>query len=195
RHIQPGELVFCVASVLYQAQVRHLLMWIAIHHGCFKPRWSNRVQDEWTGSLLKACSPETQNRLKARLNETRLLMDQHVPEGLVTEYEDIESSVVLPDPDDRHVLAAAIKCGASILLTENVRDFPRSVLLQYTIDLCTVDAFLEALSRTFPADVANSVQEILDELNSPKLSLKDYCEALASKGYLRAALSISRLFT
>ena len=53
-------------------------------------------------------------------------MDEHVPDCLVTGYEPLISGLSLPDADDRHVLAAAIHVGASLIITYNLSDFPAS---------------------------------------------------------------------
>ncbi|MBI2570455.1 MAG: PIN domain-containing protein [Candidatus Schekmanbacteria bacterium] len=63
-----------------------------------------------------------------RLDRTRSLMEQAIPDCSVTEYEPLFSSLSLPDPDDRHVLAAAIRAGAQVIVTFNLDDFPSEAL-------------------------------------------------------------------
>ena len=69
-----------------------------------------------------------QDLKREQLDRTRELMDQAVPDCLVSGYEGIEATLALPDPDDRHVLAAAIKCGAGTIVTYNLKDFPDHLL-------------------------------------------------------------------
>ena len=64
-------------------------------------------------------------------------MDRHVPDCLVTGYEPIIPTLTLPDPDDRHVLAAAIRCGAGSIVTFNLGDFPASALGQFDTEPST----------------------------------------------------------
>jgi hypothetical protein len=61
---------------------------------------------------------------------------------LVTNFEDLIPSLVLPDPDDRHVLAAAIRTSADLILTFNIKDFPAELLRPYGIEACHPDPFL-----------------------------------------------------
>ncbi len=56
------------------------------------------------------------------------MMNDAVPDSIVTGYEYFIESMTLPDPDDLHVLAAAIRCGASVIVTFNEADFPRPAL-------------------------------------------------------------------
>lgn len=69
-------------------------------------------------------------------------MCQAVDDCLVTGYEDLVESLSLPDRDDRHVLAAAIRCGAQVIVTENKRDFPKTALMPFDIEAQSADEFL-----------------------------------------------------
>jgi hypothetical protein len=91
---------FFDANILYSALVRDLLMNLT-NTDLFHPKWSRAVQDEWIRNLL-----ENRPDLKPeQLERTRELMDRHVPDALVTGYEDVIDGLLLPDADDRHVLS------------------------------------------------------------------------------------------
>ena len=60
-------------------------------------------------------------------------MDRAIPDALVTGHEELIAGLTLPDVDDRHVLAAAIRCNASVIVTFNEKDFPAAVLSHYAI--------------------------------------------------------------
>ena len=116
------------ACVLYPAQLRDLLLRVAISD-LFKARWTDQIHDEWIRNLLENrpdIAPE-------RLARTRELMNASVPDCLVTEYEPFIQQLTLPDQDDRHVLAAAIRCQAGVIVTLNLRDFPEDVVSDYGI--------------------------------------------------------------
>lgn len=95
---------FYDANVLYPSELRNLLMHLALT-GLFRARWSAAVHEEWISSLL-ANRPDL---TREKLERTRRLMDQHAGDALVTGYEHLISGLQLPDPNDRHVVAAAIR--------------------------------------------------------------------------------------
>ena len=72
-------------------------------------------------------------------------MDLHVRDGLIEDYEELIDGIKLPDPNDRHVLAAAIKANAQTIVTYNLSDFPSSALSKYEIDAQHPDEFLRHL--------------------------------------------------
>ena len=65
---------------------------------------------------------------RQQAEKIRELMNAHVVDCIVTGYETLIPSLTMPDPDDRHVLAAAIRCGADLIVTFNLKDFPEAVL-------------------------------------------------------------------
>ena len=111
------------ACVLYPAPLRDLLMHLALSD-LYRARWSDMIHDEWTRNVLAIRPDLTQDQLK----RTRQLMNTHVRDSLVSGFEYLIPSINLPDPDDRHVAAAAIHSGASLIVTFNLKDFPAHAL-------------------------------------------------------------------
>lgn len=111
------------ACVLYPAPLRDFLMWLALS-GRFRARWSAQIHDEWKRNLIKNRPDITAEQL----DRTADLMDLAIPDGRVTGHEVLIEGLTLPDSGDRHVLAAAIRCHASVIVTFNERDFPADVL-------------------------------------------------------------------
>jgi predicted nucleic acid-binding protein len=107
------------ANVLYPSLLRDLLIRVAIEGG-LRARWSEQILDE-TFRSLAANRPDLPAE---RLDRTRLLMNSAVSDARVHDYEHLIETLQLPDPDDRHVLAAAIHGGAQIIVTNNLADFP-----------------------------------------------------------------------
>ena len=116
-----GFIVFYDANVLYPAQLRNLLMHLALI-GVFRAKWSAEVHEEWIRNLLINRADLT----RTKLERTRQLMDKAAPDALVRGYEHLIPGLALPDPNDRHVLAAAIRAGASVIVTCNLADFSAS---------------------------------------------------------------------
>lgn len=102
------------ANVLYPAPLRDLIIRLA-QIGLIRARWTELIHDEWVRNVLK-------NNLHVsgeRLRRMRELMNEAVRDCLVIGYEDLIDSLNLPDPDDRHVLAAAVRSGSQVIVTYN----------------------------------------------------------------------------
>ena len=124
------------ANVLYPQLIRDTLLSLAVE-GLYHARWSQAIHDEWTRNLAKD-RPELASRLPAVV----ALMNASVPDCLVTNFEKLVTSIELPDPDDRHVVAAAIVGHADAIVTFNTKDFPPAVLQPYGIEVQHPDEFL-----------------------------------------------------
>jgi predicted nucleic acid-binding protein len=96
----------------------------------FKARWTDKIHDEWIEALLRRDKYD-----RKTLERTRDLMDAGVRDAKVSGHEELIDALVLPDPDDRHVLAAAIKAEANAIITFNLKDFPGDVLSIYGIEV------------------------------------------------------------
>lgn len=124
------------ANVLYPAPLRDLLMRLALTD-LFKAHWTTSIHNEWIEALLRQGK-----HTRKKLEHVRDLMDAHVKDALVTGYEPLIEGLSLPDPNDRHVLAAAIVCGADAIVTFNQEDFPADTLKPYGIDVIHPDDFI-----------------------------------------------------
>ena len=179
---------FIDANVFYGARLRSLVLYLA-QTKLFRARWSDRVHDEWIRNLLQK-RPD----LKAGdLARTRQIMDASVLDALVTGYEPLIEAMVLPDPDDRHVLAAAVVCKASCIVTFNVSDFPPDRLAPYGLHTVHPDDFLLDVASIDPPSFAGAVREDLEHYRAPPLDLPEYVVALRKAGVPRIAEQIGKL--
>ena len=128
------------ACVLHPAAIRDLLMRLAVS-GLVQARWTDEILDEVFESIIRL-RPDLDT---SRLQRTREMMVAAVPDCLVTDHAGLADLVQLPDPDDRHVLAAAIRAGAQVIVTTNLRDFPDAVLEPLDIEAVHPDRFVREL--------------------------------------------------
>jgi predicted nucleic acid-binding protein len=164
------------ANVLYSAPLRDLLMRMAMED-IYLARWTDAIHDEWIRSLL-----EKRPDLNAeQLHRTRLLMNSHVRDCLVTGYESLIESLVLPDPNDRHVLAAAIKARADVIVTANLSDFPSENLEPYGIEALHPDDFIVYQFDLNEAAVCRAVRKQRAGLKNPPMTVEQLLEILAGQ--------------
>ena len=161
------------ANVLYPAPLRDLLMRLAVAD-VFAAKWSERIHEEWIRNLLLKRTDLTRDRLE----KIRNLMNSHVRDCLVYDYEGLESSLSLPDEDDRHVLAVAIKSSADAIVTFNLKDFPASELDKYGVEAIDPDSFLEYQLDLDPGRVIQTVKTHRACLKNPPKSRADYLDTL-----------------
>lgn len=125
------------ANVLYPSTLRDLLIRVAMV-GMVQAKWTDEILDE-TFENLKTNRPDLD---AAKLDETRRRMMSAIRDCLVRDYEPLIPALDLPDPDDRHVLAAAVKCHAQVLVTWNLSDFPQDRLAGWNVEAKSPDDFL-----------------------------------------------------
>lgn len=167
------------ANVLYPAAQRDLLMRLAVRR-LFSGRWTEQILDEMERAIVRR-----QPELAGRLKRTRELMCRAVPDCLVEGYEPLIDALQLPDPDDRHVLAAAIRCGAQVIVTNNIRDFPATYLESFGIEAQSADQFLTYLVDLSPAVIATTLQQQADSFTKPPMTLDELLGSLARSGLTR----------
>lgn len=165
------------ACVLYPAPLRDLLMHVALTD-LFCARWTEIIHDEWTRNLLARRDDLT----KEQLNRTVELMNQAVPDCLVTNFEDLIPSLELPDEDDRHVLAAAIRCDADVIVTANLKDFPQKILDEYEIEAQHPDVFLSHLFDLNHVAFCHAVRELRASLKNPPKSVEELLDIFLRQG-------------
>lgn len=175
------------ACVLYPASIRDLLIEIA-RTGLVRAKWTARINTEWIDAVIRS-RPELE---RARLENAAHLMNVAVPDCLVTGFEPLEAALgSLPDADDRHVLAAAIHCGAQEIITFNLRDFPEAELRPYGIRAVHPDEFAEHVLDLNSEAVCDAVRRIRRRLTNPPRTVAEMIENYEQHG-LAVTASILR---
>jgi predicted nucleic acid-binding protein len=174
------------ACVLYPAQLRDLLLRVALTD-LFKARWTDRIHDEWIRNLAVR-RPDIPAE---KLQHTRRLMDRAVPDCLVTDYEPYIDKLELPDPNDRHVLAAAIRAQAGVIVTLNTADFPEAAIARHGISVQHPDEFLSHLFDLAPGEVCAAVRAMRLALRNPPRTATELLEDLLKLGLPRTVSLLS----
>ena len=165
------------ANVLYPAPIRDILLQLAVED-LFRAKWTADIHREWIEALLR----NEPHRDRAALERTRTLMDTAVRDALITGYEALIETLVLPDPDDRHVLAAAIVGRCDVIVTQNLQDFPEAVLKPYGIETQHPDDFLVNHLHLAPGKFCVAVRKVRARLKNPPYSVEDYLATLTRQG-------------
>jgi predicted nucleic acid-binding protein len=177
--------VFLDANVLYPAGLRDFLMRLTLQ-GLLQARWSDLVHEEWIQAVLR----DFPNITRPQLERTRDLMNRYAVGSLVTGFEQRIERLTLPDPNDRHVLAAAIQCRAEVILTRNLKDFPASVLAEYGIWAQAPDPFIHALLMANAEGVIATARQHRANLINPPKSVEDYLASLEQQGLHRTVMAL-----
>lgn len=170
------------ACVLYPAPLRDLLLHLA-WQGLYRPKWTNEINDEWKRNLLK----NRNNIEEEALNRTINKMDEAFEDAQVTNYRKFIEILELPDPNDRHVLAAAIRCGAHLIVTENLKDFPEEKLAQYDIEVQSSDIFIQNLIDLDLEACCEAIKKQRESLNNPPKTREEMRENLGQVGIPNSA--------
>ncbi|MDJ0624947.1 MAG: PIN domain-containing protein [Candidatus Caenarcaniphilales bacterium] len=172
------------ANVLYDSVLRDLLVQLATEE-LFKARWTLQIQQEWSSKLLKELRRKDKKDFsikKNKINRTIELMNEAVEDCLVRDYDHYIDILELPDLRDKHVLAAGIKCGAQVIVTDNSKHFPQKELEKYDIEAQNPAIFTKNVIGLTEFKVISSVKSILNRLINPPLSIEELIEMYRNRG-------------
>lgn len=173
------------ACVLYPSTLRDLLIRLT-HTALVQAKWTERILDEVFNNL-KTDRPDL---APDRLDRTRVLMTRAVRNCIVADYDHLIDLVELPDPDDRHVLAAAVRCRAEVIVTRNLKDFPAAVLQPWGIEACHPDDFVLSQISRDRQSVYAAVQQIADSWRNPPGSPNDVLKHLEVDGLIGSVAAL-----
>lgn len=172
-------------NVIFPIQVRDLLFWFA-HYDLYTPKWSEHIFDEWANVMRRHNLSEAE--IQKRIDNA----NNAFPDAMVKNYIPLIKGLALPDEDDKHVLAAAIKTNANIIVTNNLKDFPQDYLSTFGLTAKSVDDFItdiidlnhEKAVEAFREMVVNRRNPEMDELevldSLRRIGLKDSADYLHS---------------
>lgn len=178
------------ACVLHPAPLRDLLVRIGMT-GVVRVRWTERILDECFRSILRR-RPDLDEQSLAR---TRDLMRRAIPNCLVEGYEHLETDLELPDPDDRHVLAAAIRCGAQSIVTFNLKDFPGQQIEVFGVEAVHPDDFVMGLIDLAPGAIATVIAQQAGDLRHPPMTVPRLLDLLHEQGLVESVARLKGLLS
>lgn len=162
-------------NVIYPIEIRDLLFWFA-YYDMFTPKWSEHIFDEWKDVMTrKGVSIEEAIKRTERANTA-------FPDALVKNYSGLIESLELPDPKDRHVLAAAIKTNANVIVTNNIKDFPKEYLASFGLIAKTADDFLTDIIDLNPDQAVKAFKELVLNRRNPDLDEFQVLDILRKRG-------------
>ena len=167
-------------NVIYPIEVRDILFWFASYE-LYTPKWSKHIWDEWYRVMLrKNVSVEETKKRIARVEAA-------FPDAMVQDYAGLIEGLSLPDPDDRHVLAAAIKTNANLIVTNNLKDFPLEYLATFGLSASSPDDFLTDTIDLNPETAVTAFDELVLHRRNPNLDHYQVLDALRKNGIQQAA--------
>lgn len=164
------------ANTLYPAPVCDALLSLAVA-GLYHARWTQKIHEEWTRNVA-INRPELADRLSKRVDA----MNRAVPDCLVENYAALIEGLTLPDPQDRHILAAAIAGHADAIVTFNLKDFPADVLARYNIEAQHPDDFIMNQLELRQLEALEAIKAMRSRLRNPPVSAADLIKTLERNG-------------
>lgn len=167
-------------NIIYPIQIRDLLFWFAFDE-LYTPKWSKHIFDEWK---------DVMRRKKVEEKEIEKRVDWAIkifPDAMVQNYEGLIDNLELPDLKDRHVLAAAIKSNADIIITNNLKDFPMEYLDAFGLEAKNADDFLTDTIDLNPKIAINSFRKLVMNRKNPDLDAYQVLNALRKNGLKNTA--------
>jgi hypothetical protein len=175
------------ANVLYPATLRSLLLDLSLL-GLYQAHWTDEIQEEWIRNL-QINRPELD---PAKLQRTRELMDQAIDTARISGYEHLREQISLPDPGDRHVVAAAAHGQVDLIVTQNLRDFPAETLQPLGLQAVHPDVFLQGFLAAQLDQVVEAVRLQRARFRSPPISAEAILDALERQGVPSTVAALRR---
>lgn len=163
------------ANVIYPVIIRDILFWFA-YYELYTPKWSGQVFDEWaTVMRRKGVSDDEVNKRVHVANKA-------FPDALVANYKGLMENLKLPDPNDCHVLAAAIKVNANVIVTNNLKDFPSAYLHSFGLKAKAADDFLTDIIDLDHDKAVSAFKEMVLSKRKPEVDEYQVLDMLRNSG-------------
>jgi len=137
--------------------------------GLYQPIWSSSILNELIRTTADSFQPIEQIGLRKRMDNMNAFFPHAIhdaPSLLVYRWQ-----LVLPDPEDGHVVATAIASKSSVIVTENLKDFPNHLLAKSGIAALSFDSFMTTMLTRDPNTVHKAFESMMRKRTNPPLSM------------------------
>lgn len=176
------------ACVLYSVAITDALMSLAAQ-GLFAGKWTTRIEDEWIRNL-EMNRPDLTGRLITRRDAMRDVVPDWEVAALA--WQPLSPSLTLPDPDDTHVLAAAIAGHADCIVTLNTKDFPSEQVSVFGIEVMHPDDFIVKQLDLDPVSALTAFKGMRSRWRRPQATAEEFAHALERHGLVATAERLRR---
>lgn len=167
-------------NVIYPIEIRDTIFWFA-YYDLFTIKWSKHIFDEWVDVMQR--KGVAKEEIEKRLD----FANQAFPDALVKNYEALIEKLELPDPKDRHVLAAAIKTNANVIVTLNQKHFPEERISKYGLRAITPDDFLTDIIDLNHNTAIEAFNKMVINRRNPALDEYELLDILRNRGLKQTA--------
>ena len=167
-------------NVIFPIVIRDLLFWFA-HFDLYTPKWSNNIFDEWKAVMIRKGVEESVAEKRVQKANGAF------PDALVQNYQGLIEQLTLPDVDDRHVLAAAIKTNANVIVTNNLKDFPVEYLESFGLKAISADDFLTDIIDLNHETAIKAFRELVLHKKNPEMDEYQVLESFRKNGLIDTA--------
>lgn len=172
--------------VIYPIDMRDILLWFA-HFELYRPKWSQIIFDELHTVMIGKGMPV------AKANEQIQRINAAFPDAMVHNYEDLIPTLSLPDPKDCHVLAAAIKSDANLIVTNNLKDFDPAYLSRFGLSAKNADDFItDTIDLNTPV-AKEAFMTMVAHRTNPSLDPYQVLDILRTRGLVNSAYYLHSL--
>ncbi|MEO6963732.1 MAG: PIN domain-containing protein [Puia sp.] len=165
------------ANVLYPAPIRDYLLRLAGLE-LYKPKWTKEIQDEWIRNLVI----DRPDLKRENLVITQDAMNSAFSDANITGYQELIHGLSLPDEKDRHILAAAIRGNADVIVTFNLKDFPTDYVNTYDTEVQHPDEFISNLINLDSGKSESALQNLIRSLRNPPKTRDEVLQTLLKCG-------------
>jgi hypothetical protein len=161
------------ANILFPVPLCDFFMHLALT-GAVRVRWSKCIEDEWVRNVIEKRSDLNPDGIRRRA----IMMNQAIPDAMIEGFENLETSLLLPHANDRHVLAAAIIARADAIITKNLVHFPVTALAPYGVEALHPDEFVFHLLGLEPRPVIQAIRRQQANLKNPPKTITEVLATL-----------------